>query len=378
MSAIAVLGAGASGHAVAGFLGMAGHEVRLWNRADPAEIERWLEPVARSRGIRLRGVVDGVGPVVGVTTSMAEAVVNADAIIVCTTADALGGIAMELAGVMDASQPILLIAPGALGSLEMARSLQVAGLGPAPLIAETSTTIFGSRSPGAGEVTVSGRKAVVEVASLPGEVIAPILRAVPELGLTPVDSILSTGLNNVGPALHVVPMVLNAARIDAGESFRYYIDGVTPAVARAIERFDEERLAIARAHRVEPVPITGYLTESVGATSAFSLYEAVHSTPAYQNTPSPPALDHRFLWEDSAAGIAPLLTLADIAGERAPTLEAFMVAAESLLGRALSGGGRSRDALGLHATDMRGLHALLTDVEAFERWRAGMPAFAEA
>ena len=69
MTTIAVLGAGNLGHAVAGFLGMAGHAILLWNRDAPHEVQRWILPVSQHGSIELLGANQGSGPV-EVTTGL--------------------------------------------------------------------------------------------------------------------------------------------------------------------------------------------------------------------------------------------------------------------------------------------------------------------
>lgn len=372
MTTSAVLGAGSSGHALAGYLGSRGHAVRLWNRDLPDEVSCWLEPLASRGGVDLQGAVSGFGALELVTTNLAAAVSGADVVVVCTTADALGDIGRQLAPLLGAAQALLLVAPGALGSLEMAQALARSGHTGDLLLGETSTTIFGSGAPASGSVHVSGRKRGVEVASTPGGRAGELADLLPELELVAVDDPLLPGLSSIGPSLHVVPMVLNAGRIESGEHFRYYVDGVTPSVAAAVGAFDEERLEIAGSFGSEAMSLTDYLTGTVGAPGG-NLYESIQGTPMYAATPAPNTLQHRFLWEDADAGLVPLLTLADIAGLAVPTLRGFAAIAATLLGRPLSKA-RSRDRLMLGGTDVAGLRALVRDADAFNAWRAAASA----
>jgi hypothetical protein len=47
--------------------------------------------------------------------------------------------------------------------------------------------------------------------------------------------------------LHVANCVANAGRIESGNSYKFYAEGVTPAVARLYERINSERVAVAAA-----------------------------------------------------------------------------------------------------------------------------------
>jgi len=45
--------------------------------------------------------------------------------------------------------------------------------------------------------------------------------------------------------LHVANCVANAARIESGDTYRFYAEGVTPAVARLYQAINGERVAVA-------------------------------------------------------------------------------------------------------------------------------------
>ena len=47
--------------------------------------------------------------------------------------------------------------------------------------------------------------------------------------------------------LHVANCVANAGRIESGDSYKFYAEGVTPAVARLYEAISAERVAVAAA-----------------------------------------------------------------------------------------------------------------------------------
>lgn len=369
MTTITVIGAGNLGHAVAGFLGMSGHTIRLWNRNAPDEVQRWLLPVSQHGEIELQGAIQGTGTIKLTTTDLAEAVIGAELIIICTVGNALGHIAQGLAPLLEPSQNILLLSPGTLGALEVARKIAL-NVGPDVLVAETSTTPFGCRAAHDGKVTISSRKKKVSVSCLPGNSIDAILNQVPELNLSAVHSILSTGFDNVGFSLHVVPMVFNAARIENDEKFRFYIDGATPSVAAVIEQLDRERLETAEAFGIQASSTVDYLVGSLGAPAG-NLHTAIQGTAAYEGVIAPTSLTHRFLVEDSQTGLVPLLTLGEIAGVQMPVAASLLHLANSLLRPQSSNASdsRSRTNLGLDAMNQQGLGELVTDSSALRNWR---------
>ena len=66
---IAVIGAGNGGQAVAGFLGLSGHIVSLYDIDIPK-----IESLKGKKGIQLEGKIKGFGKMDRITTDIAEAV----------------------------------------------------------------------------------------------------------------------------------------------------------------------------------------------------------------------------------------------------------------------------------------------------------------
>ena len=58
-------------------------------------------------------------------------------------------------------------------------------------------------------------------------------------------NILYTGFTNANAMLHVANCVANAGRIESGDSYQFYAEGVTSAVARLYETINAERVAVA-------------------------------------------------------------------------------------------------------------------------------------
>lgn len=366
---IAVIGAGSSGHAVAGFLGLSGYTVNLWNRDEPTEVEKWLNPIREKGGIELTGKIEGFAPISQVTTDLAGAVTGAAAIVVNTTTDAYPSIARQLAPILTAEQPILLIAAGSLGSLEFLQGLTSGGYTDEVLIGETPGTIFGSRAIAPAVVEIAGQKKKVKIASLPTGREAELVSAIPEFDLAAGDDVLSSGLNNTGAALHVVPMVFNAGWIEGtGGDFLYYQEGITPAIADAMETIDHERLAVAAALGYQAGSLKDYLVNALGAPAG-SMRESIHGVAMYKAMPAPQGLDHRFLWEDALAAVVPLISLAEIAGVDVPLHRAMVTASAVLLGRDLVAEGRTARNLGLEGFTVEALKALVQDAAALKDWK---------
>ncbi|BCW45122.1 NAD/NADP-dependent octopine/nopaline dehydrogenase family protein [Arthrobacter sp. StoSoilB5] len=368
VATVAVIGAGSSGQAIAGFLGLGGYHVNLWNRDDDGEVNQWLKPIIERGGISVQGTIEGFAPVRYITTEMADAISGADVILVNTTADAYPDIALQLAPHLLSSQILILMCPGTLGSIGMWHSLVAAGYKDDLMLGETSTTVFGSHVIGPASVHIGAMKDRVEIASLPSGQADVMAGLLPEFPFVAVEDVLISGLSNVGPALHIVPMLLNAGRIEhPGSDFLYYAEGVTPGIASVVGQLDDERVAVARAFGYEPTSLSEYLTQVAGAPQG-SLYESIRGCAMYSGIRAPDSLNHRFLWEDTLSGAVPLLALAEIADVPVPICDAFVALASATLGRDFRATGRSARNLALEGLTVNSMKELVNDHASFLTW----------
>ncbi|MCG0239055.1 MAG: NAD/NADP octopine/nopaline dehydrogenase family protein [Firmicutes bacterium] len=363
---VAVLGAGHGGLALAGYLAARGVPVRLWNRS-PAP----LAAVEAQGGILLE-VPEEDGPVRvrprRVSCDLGEVVRGAEAILVAVPASAHRELARRLAGHLQDGQAVLLLPGRTGGALEFVRELDAAGCSARVLVGEAQTFPFASRTLGPGVAAILGVKRTVPVAALPArrtpELIALFRPLLPML--EPAPSVLHTSLENMGAVLHPAITLLNAGRIEAGPGFRFYAEGVTPGVARAVATVDGERLAVARAFGTPvrsllewlrdayggapPDPWgeepAGGLAEAWGAEAA-ALQAALARNPAYADILAPLSLDHRYLWEDVPTGLVPLAALGAAAGVETPAISGLVHLAASLHGRDYAAQGRTLARMGL-------------------------------
>jgi opine dehydrogenase len=184
------------------------------------------------------------------------------------------------------------------------------------VVAETNTTVVNSRVIGPGRVEVLGEKRGLPLAALPATDTPAALARLAGLPFVAARTVLSTGLTNFGVPLHAVPMVLNAGWLeDRPGAFFYYRQGISPSVARVVAQADAERFGLAAALGVETTPLSRYLVESLGAPEG-DVYTSIHGCEMYRTVPAPPAVDHRYLWEDVVAGVVPMVSLGRAVGCR--------------------------------------------------------------
>ncbi len=113
--------------------------------------------------------------------------------------------------------------------------------------------------------------------------------------------------------------LLNAKRIERGESFDFYADGVTPLVAETLATADAERLRVADAYGEAVQSLTDWIGSAYGHRAG-TIQAAVGGNPAYVGIKAPSTLRHRYLLEDVPTGLIPLIELGEAAGLALPTL----------------------------------------------------------
>jgi len=133
------------------------------------------------------------------------------------------------------------------GSLIVRRALDAAGCRAEVDIAEMDNYPYSCWRLSATRIRPIVRKRWLQIAMFPGKriddvfpLLAPLF---PEAVAAP--NILYTGFTNANAMLHVANCVANAGRIESGESYKFYAEGVTPAVARLYEAINAERVAVA-------------------------------------------------------------------------------------------------------------------------------------
>ncbi|MEW6723316.1 MAG: NAD/NADP octopine/nopaline dehydrogenase family protein [Bacillota bacterium] len=341
---VTVLGAGHGGQAMAAHLALKGYPVVLWNRTPQS-----LEAIRLRGGIRVTGRFRGFARLTGVTTDIAQALNWAEMVMVVVPAIAHRAIA-DACSLHLRSHHVVLLNPGRTGgALEFAEILRHHGTGVRPLLGEAQTFLYAARSTGPATVTIHGIKDTVPVAALPAVENIRLLEAVRQLypQFVPAASVLKTGLDNIGAVFHPVISLLNAGWIERTQGdFRFYHDGVTPAVAEAVVALDQERLSLARVLGVKAVSARDWLSLAYGAEGS-NFYQAVQNNQRYRAIRAPGTLDHRYLHEDVPTGLVPFSSLGQALGVDCPTIDNFIHLSSLLTGEDFRSVGRTLPRLGL-------------------------------
>jgi len=357
---VAIVGAGIGGLYLAAELGLIGCKVRLHDRDDSR-----LKDIRERGGIDVEGERAGFAAIERVTTDPAAAVAGADLIVFCTGGTFQEEAARGLAPLLRDGQTILLIQGNTGGALVVRRALDQAGCTAAVDLAEIDNYPYSCWRLGPSRIRPIVRKKWLQIAAFPGERIGTVFARLspffPEAVAAP--TIASTGFMNANAMLHVANCVGNAGRIDSGGDYKFYAEGVTPAVARLYQAINAERVAVA-AMLGASVPSLEDWFDRVYGVRGHDLSETcrlltTNSDGPYQATGTPKSWDHKYIAEDVPVGLIPMSALGAAAGVATPAIDAVIRTASIMAGDGFAAAARNVERMGLAGLDAAGIRHTL-------------------
>jgi opine dehydrogenase len=319
-----VIGAGHGGKAMAAHLALMGFPVTLYNRT-----YEHIEVIKKRGGIELDSAEEGVhgfAKLERVTSELSDALWKAEMIMVVVPSSAHADIAKAAALHLQDGQ-IIILHPGRTGgALEFNKTLLDAGCTANVIVAEAETFIYASRSDGPAQARIFRIKEAVPLAALPAtrtpEVLMKLNEAYPQF----IDgvNVLHTGLNNMGAIFHPALTLLNVGWIEATHGdYQFYIDGVTPSVARMLEALDRERVTVASAMGLHARTAMEWLKLAYD-TIGEDLHDAIHNQPGYYGIKAPSTLNHRYVFEDVPMSLVPIASLGERYGVSVRGIESII------------------------------------------------------
>jgi opine dehydrogenase len=360
---VAIIGAGIGGIYLVGELGLMGCKLRLTDLND-----------ATLTDVRARGGVDVEGEtgarlaaVERATTDLPAAVDGADIIIIVTGGNAQASAARSLAPLLRDGQLILLIQGNTGGSLIVRRALDDAGCRAEVDIAEMDNYPLSCWRLGPARIRPIVRKRFLQIAAFPGRRGAAVFARLSPLFATAslAENAIHTGFTNANAMLHVANCVANAGQIERGQSYKFYAEGVTPAVARFYEAINAERVAVAAALGASVPNLADWFdrTYRVHGKDLVETCQLLTTNPdgPYQATGTPKSLDHKYVTEDVPTGLIPMSALGAAAGVKTPAIDALIAVASLMTGRSFAAEARTLERLGLAGLDTRGIRRVVDD-----------------
>jgi len=353
---VAIIGAGIGGVYLAAELGMLGCKLRLHDLDDSrlAEIRtRGGIDVARVNG----GPNTGFAAIERVTTDLAAATDGADVIVVVTGGNAQETAAAALAPLLRDGQIILLIQGNTGGSLVVRRALDRAGCRARVDIAEMDNYPYSCWRRGPTRIEPIVKKRWLQIAAFPGNRIGAVFPRLSPLfpHAVAAANAVFTGFTNANAMLHVANCVANAGKIDRGEAYKFYAEGVTPSVARLYQAINAERVAVAAAYGASVPTLEDWFEQVYGVRGA-DLSETCRllttsSEGPYQATGTPASWSHKYIAEDVPVGLMPMQALGAAAGVPTPAIDAVIRLAAVLAASDFAATARTLDRMGLAGMD---------------------------
>jgi opine dehydrogenase len=301
-----IIGAGHGGKAMAAHMALMGFPVTLFNRTPDH-----ISAIQARGGIDLEsyeGGPHGFSYLERVTSDMRQALADTSVVMVVVPSSAHADVARAAAPHLQDGQIIVLHPGRTCGAIEFSKILKDSGCQARVIISEAETFIYASRSDGPAQARIFRIKEAVPLAALPASCTSQVLEAIKPAYPQFIDgvNVLHTGLNNMGAIFHPSLTLLNAGWIEATHGdFQFYIDGVTPAVARVLEVLDRERVTVASALGIRARTSMEWLQMAYN-TSGENLHEAIHNQPGYYGINAPSTLNHRYIFEDVPMSLVPL------------------------------------------------------------------------
>lgn len=314
----AVIGAGNGGKAMAAHLSLMGNRVFLYNRT----LEH-IKAIKTQGGINLespQGWPSGFAKLALATSNIAEVLREAEIIMIVVPAYAHAELAQKMAAHLNNGQMIILHPGRTFGALEFSKVLKDQNCEKDVTIAEAETLVYISRSKGPESVKIFRFKETVPLAAFPSTKTKSVLDALQGSYPQFVDgnNVLETGLNNVGAMLHPALALLNAGRIESTKGdFEFYIDGMTPSVAKIVEVVDNERMAVANSLGIRVRSVKEWLQTSY-KVNGNNLHDCIHKQTGYFGLKAPRSLSHHYVSNDVPTGLVPMVSLASVNGIPVP------------------------------------------------------------
>ncbi|MGN7754654.1 NAD/NADP octopine/nopaline dehydrogenase family protein [Sinorhizobium sp. 22678] len=323
---VGIAGAGAIAMGYAAFLSGNGHAAWLWSPSGNGTKE-----LREGKALQVSGAIEGeFHPQVA---EGAADLVKCDVIVLALPAFGYRRVLDELVDYLEARHTVVISAHLSFAALYLAKKLSERGL-QIP-IAVWNTTLLTAKAQSRLHVRVGAIRSKVDMAVVPVRSADSAYKICAEVfgdRFLLKDDLLTIALSNLNPQNHMGIALCNLTRIERGETWGQN-SNMTPAVARLLERLDQERIAIASAFGKTVRTILDHSALSHGA-SGDSVAEIYANLAASGKDPQGPKnINTRYVLEDVPFGLMPMLHLARISGASARLHECGVELLETCYGR---------------------------------------------
>lgn len=351
---IAVIGAGSGGLAFATYFANKGASVSVYDN-DILKIKALKE----KKEIKVSGVLDVSINSLTFTNSIEEAINDAKLIMVSIITNNIANVAKDMAPFLKPYQTIVLNPGHTFGAIEFVHIIKQQGLKELPIVAEAQDLIFVCGLNNQYDLKISSIKKAMDIATYNPNDVHEVIKILSNYftQFNPVENVWVTSFNNISSILHAIPMLMNVSRIENGEDFKYYYEGITKAVAEIMDIVDQERLSIGHKLNVELDSILSWMKKAYN-TEGNTIYECIQNNKAYIQIVGPKTLNHRFIFEDILSGLVPLSSMGHKLNVNTKMIDIFIDLGCIISQRNYSEEGRTLEKIGLDQMNVDNIKGL--------------------
>ncbi|MCL6571426.1 MAG: NAD/NADP octopine/nopaline dehydrogenase family protein [Bacillus sp. (in: Bacteria)] len=347
MKNILIIGAGHGGYAAAGDLLLKGFEVKIY---DLPEYQANLFPLIENKKVKLTGEISGVVTAPIVEINIEEAISTTDIILIISHSSSHKKVAEMIAPFIKDNQIIVLLPGYTGGTLCFEKIFKEKQVSSSYILAETNTLPYAcSKITGESAVHIKLYVKQLLVSTFPSKYNTSFLKVFKKLypNAQLVDNVLEVGFNNGNPVLNILPCLFNAGKIEQAKGDYYHFqEGVTPAIAKVLEKLDGERMLIGKALGIRVIPYLDRVMDTGYVTDNSSWYEMISTSP-HLTAKGPDSLNHRYLTEDVPFGLVPWVEFSRKLKVEVPLMGSCIELASCLLEKNFWESGRTLEEMGI-------------------------------
>lgn len=360
---ICVVGSGSGAFAVAGNLALAGKTVCLWD--DEAFSEN-IEAIRQNGNvITVTGAaLTGNAQLAQATTDLDLALTDTNIVLLVLPSFAFAAAAHKLAPKLRPGLKVYMCCGSTGGALEVAKIFADAGTLTGVKLGEFCTLPFGCKKTGPTSVRVNTHLKFNQFAAFPAKDTAALFPEIQELFpyTTPAKDVLECSLGNGNIVLHGPILLFNAAGTEGNPDNHHYRDGITPSVARAMDAFDAERMAVCRALGYDPISVAeATVKKQYCPRLEANSYLTYRGSTDFMTSSGPTTLNHRYMTEDIPYSALVVSVLGRLLSVPTPLTDAMITLCSALMGQDYWSCGRTAQAMGIESMTPQELRTFLKE-----------------
>ena len=328
----AVLGSGNGARAWCAQIAARGYDVVMWEPlADAPDFAKLKE----THTISLSGDINLTGVLKSVTKDIHEAMEGAEMVLVVVPSFAHEPIFTKMIPELVDGQNIVVV-PGNFAAYRLRKMMTQMGCKKSVSIATTETMPYACRISSFDTVNILKKKYSIHLASSPVancDAIRGILNDAFKgyVEFRAVEHVLAQDLSNINYVMHPYPVLLNYGTIEKHpDTFRHYMDGITPLVGEQVDLLDKERLSIGKKIGFTLTPALELMKLYYGQNNTTNMHDYVHSPETPYEDLIGQNVRSRYITEDVPGVLMPVARLARKAGADSPRTDTIITLASQL------------------------------------------------